>query len=371
MILLLITGILFFLYSILLLSLWRWWSKAPEYPSARHVTAQKLTVVIPARNEEKTIGSLLGALQLQTYPASLLEIIVVNDHSTDGTAAVVSTFPGVRLLHLEEECLNSYKKKALAAGIAAAGGEIIISTDADCLPPAGWVQSIVSVMQQRNAAFLAAPVRLIYTNRLAGIFQATDFLMLQAITGAVVYANKLTMCNGANLAYTKKAYTAAGGFSGIDHIASGDDLLLMYKIWKMYPGAVQYLKSNDAIVQTAAAPTWKDFFQQRIRWASKARQYADKRFLPILILVYLFNLSFLILAVLAVADPQYVLWLLSLWLLKAAVEAPLFFSAAKFFEAPKLMKWLFILQPLHILYTVVIGFMGQQGRYKWKGRRVR
>ena len=63
------------------------------------------------------------------------------------------------------------------------------------------------------------------------------------------------------------------------------------------PDRVHYLKSKEAIVTTQPMKTWKAFFNQRIRWASKARHYDDKRIFPVLLLVYLFNLSFLVLLV--------------------------------------------------------------------------
>ena len=109
------------------------------------------------------------------------------------------------------------------------------------------------------------------------VFQAMDFMVLQGITGASVYKNTLSMCNGANLAYEKKAFFEVDGFEGIDQIASGDDMLLMHKITKNYPDKIQYLKSKEAIVQHKPMKTWKEFFNQRIRWASKATYYDDKR----------------------------------------------------------------------------------------------
>ncbi len=100
------------------------------------------------------------------------------------------------------------------------------------------------------------------------------------------------MCNGANLAYKRKMFYDVYGFVGIDKIASGDDMLLMHKIWKQHPAKVHYLKSKEAIVSTQPMKTWKSFFNQRIRWASKARSYDDKRIFLVLLMVYLFNLSF-------------------------------------------------------------------------------
>ena len=98
------------------------------------MTDRRLSLVIPARNEERNISTLLRALENQSYPRHLFEVIVIDDHSTDSTAEMVQGFQGVRLLHLKEEGINSYKKKAIATGIDAATGEIIVTTDADCHP---------------------------------------------------------------------------------------------------------------------------------------------------------------------------------------------------------------------------------------------
>ncbi|MCH5689775.1 hypothetical protein LWM68_39450 [Niabella sp. W65] len=82
---------------------------------------------------------------------------------------------------------------------------------------------------------------------------------MQGITGASVAGKKHNMCNGANLAYKREVFYEVDGFKGIDNIASGDDMLLMHKIWKRYPNQIGYLKAKEAIVETEAAPTWKAF----------------------------------------------------------------------------------------------------------------
>ena len=179
------------------------------------------------------------------------------------------------------------------------------------------------------------------------------------------------MCNGANLAYEKKAFDEVAGFTGVDQIASGDDMLLMHKIWKKYPNRVHYLKSEQAIVSTQPIKSWKEFFSQRIRWASNARKYDDKRILPVLLLVYVFNLSFFVLAVAGFWNYRYWLAILALWVLKTLVELPFFISLAAFFHNRWSVKWFFFFQPLHIVYTVISGLFGQSGSYEWKGRRVK
>ena len=81
------------------------------------------------------------------------------------------------------------------------------------------------------------------------VFQSLDFLSLQGITAASVFSRFHTMCNGANLAYEKKVFEEAGGFNGIDQVASGDDMLLMHKIYLLYPDKVMYCLSPDVIVE--------------------------------------------------------------------------------------------------------------------------
>lgn len=371
MLLLIIVILLFTGYSILIIYYQRSWNSLPVYSAGDKIPSLSISVVIPARNEEKNIGNLLQTLSEQSYPKGLYEIIVVDDHSEDRTAAIVSKFENVKLISLKEDLINSYKKKAIEKGIANAKGDLIVTTDADCIPPQNWLQTIAAFKEEKKAVFITAPVVFDNNTSLLKVLQSLDFLTLQGITGASVHSGTHSMCNGANLAYEKKAFYEVTGFSGIDHIASGDDMLLMHKIWKKYPAGIHYLKSKDAIVSTKPMETWKQFFNQRIRWASKAKYYDDKRIFFVLLLVYLFNFSFLVLLVAGCWLPVYWLWLAGLGIAKTIIEFPFVFSVARFFNKQKMMWYFLFFQPLHILYTLVSGFLGQTGKYEWKGRVVR
>jgi poly-beta-1,6-N-acetyl-D-glucosamine synthase len=371
MIVLAIVILLFICYSALIICCWKSWRSIPDFISSGQSAETKISVVIPARNEEENIGNLLKALQEQSYPKELFEVIVVDDFSTDATATIVQQFTFAKLLQLKNDSINSYKKKAIDTGIAAATGELIVTTDADCLPVKGWLKTIALFKEKNKSVFIAAPVNLLQTNSLLPIFQTLDFLVLQGITGAAVHKNFFSMCNGANLVYERKVFYEVNGFAGIDEIASGDDMLLMHKIWKRYPDKVHYLKSRDAIVSTEPMKTWKAFFNQRIRWASKARHYDDKRIFFVLLLVYLFNLSFLVLLVAGIGDLKFMIGFLALWIAKTIIEFPFVYSVSIFFNKLNLMKYFFLFQPLHILYTIVSGAFGQFGKYEWKGRKVR
>lgn len=371
MTLLYIIIVLFLLYSLLIVYYWQSWKAIPEYDPSANTPQTNISIIIPARNEEENIGSLLEALQQQTYPKELLEIIVVDDHSTDKTADIVRQFPSVKLLLLQQDNINSYKKKAIETGIAAATGELIVTTDADCIPPANWLQTIASFKEEKKSVFIAAPAVINCNASLVQLFQAMDFMVLQGITAAVVEKKKMAMCNGANLAYERKVFRDVNGFSGIDHIASGDDMLLMHKIWKKYPDRIHYLKSKEAIVSTKPEKSWRAFFNQRVRWASKARSYDDKRIFPVLLLVYLFNLSFLVLFVAGFFCSTCWLTLVGLWVAKTIVEFPFFISLSTFFNKQWANKLFFFFQPLHIFYIIFSGLFSQFGKYEWKGRKVK
>ena len=378
MIILYIAIFLFLGYSCLIIYYWISWRSIPEYSSAAEKPKTGLSVVIPARNEEKNIIGCLESVCSQHYTPELLQVVAIDDCSTDKTWDLLRHFHtgekvinSTRLAEVEDGEFSAYKKRAIETGIAMSHNNVIVTTDADCKHPLTWLKTIALFYEEKKPAFIAAPVALQNDSSVLQIFQALDFLVLQGITGASVHKKIHSMCNGANLAYEKRIFNEVAGFTGIDKIASGDDMLLMHKISSKYPDRIHYLKSKQAIVASLPMQTWKDFFDQRIRWSSKARSYDDKRIFWVLLLVYLFNLSFL---VLLVGGPWFhVLWVCAgiLWIAKTIIEFPFVYSVASFFDKTSLLKYFFFFQPLHIAYTIMAGLLGQFGKYEWKGRKVR
>ncbi len=401
MIIFLLIAIFFcFLYTALIIYYRFCWTSIPLFKPdfAAKSACTSISVIIPARNEAQHIGPCIESVLNGTYPPHLFQIIVVDDYSEDDTPSLVNKYAGknLQLIYLKDyagEKLNSYKKKAIETGISKATGQLIVTTDADCILPAQWLENIAAFYEEKNSAFIAAPVVISsrahpHKKSFIEIFQTLDFMTLQGITGSVVDKKQMTMCNGANMAYERSAFYETGGFSGIDAVASGDDMLLMHKIFKQYPQRVHFLKSAAAIVTTQPVQTIKQFFNQRIRWASKADKYDDKRILPVLVLVYFFNVIMLAMPVaalvnavafplpkniflnLAAAKAIFFCWLI---LLTIKIIAELFFiyPVAKFFGRLRLLFWFPVMQPFHILYTVIAGWLGKFGSYVWKDRTVK
>ncbi|OYW20482.1 MAG: hypothetical protein B7Z54_01035 [Sphingobacteriales bacterium 12-47-4] len=366
------TFLLFLVYAGLILFLYYKWSAVPTYRNDQEPAADiRFSIIIPARNEETRIGFLLDALRKQDLDTSLWEVIVVDDDSTDHTNQVVGQYDQVKLIRLTGKDQNSYKKRALTEGIAQSRYEWILTTDADCVPGPHWLSTLSRFISDRNPQMVVAPVRMAHDFSLLQIFQALDFMTLQGITAGAVHGRFMHMCNGANLAYKKSAFQTVQGFSGIDHIASGDDMLLMQKIQQAFPGSAHYLLANEAVVATQPAYSWTEFIQQRIRWASKATYYQQASLFLVLLAVYLFNLAIPVLCIVSIFHLS-ALWMACALLgLKILIEFPFVASVARFYQDSALMKYFPILQPLHILYTLIAGWLGQFGHYSWKGRRVK
>ncbi len=374
-----ITFLLFILYATIILLYRKWFIALQPFKVSADLQPQtSFSIIIPARNEEDNIANCLLSILQQNYPSHLYEVIVVDDHSTDKTPIIIQQlqqqYTNLQLIKLtdilKEKQLNSYKKKAIELAVKSSKNDWIVTTDADCLVTENWLKVYAAYIQKNDPVFVGAAVAFTNDGSVLQSFQCIDFMALQGITAAAVSAGFHAMCNGANLAYKKSVFYEVDGFKGIDNIASGDDMLLMNKIKTRYPKKIGFAYNEEAIVKTTPMETWKSFFNQRIRWASKANAYKDRSVFWVLLLIYLLNVALLLLPILSIFNvASLACWLLFL-VLKTWVEASFAFKIAAFFKI-EFRWWHPLLQVPHIIYTVVAGWLGMFGQYQWKGRQVK
>ena len=359
------------LYALLIFYYEYHWKKTPELEPEGKSGTVFFSVVIAARNEEANLPDLLASLEKQTYNKSLFEVVVVDDHSEDSTASIAKEWKNrlnINLVSLDDNEEGS-KKKAIEAGINKASGDWIITTDADCTAPDTWLSTFAETIEEKNPVFIAAPVKYKGAISLLFIFQTLDFLSLQGITAAGLRSGLHRMCNGANLAYKKSVFIEVGGFGGVDSFASGDDLLLMQKVYKQHKNGIAYLKSKSAIIETIPPASWEEFLGQRKRWGSKSKHYIEQKIKWVLGLVFLLNLMFFLLIIGAAADWVYEEVWLMFWLGKILIELPLMISVARFFNQQWLLFFFPLMQPFHMIYILTASVWSQVGPYTWKGRR--
>lgn len=361
------------LYAIFTAILYVTWLRIPLFqPTELSIeTLPFITVVVPVRNEAANLPALLDDLNRQTY--AQFEVIIADDASTDDTLCIAQTYPAhfnLTALPLPDTRVASPKKRAITASIAIATGTLIVTTDGDCRVGPRWLATIADFYAQTGAKLISGPVTF--------ATETTVFAYLQTVEGSSLIGSGActlalgfpTMCNGANLCYEKRVFTEVNGFAGVDHLASGDDELLMHKIAVRYPGGIQFLKHTDAIVRTGPHESLRAFYQQRKRWASKWRAYSSWEPSVLAIFVFLSN----------AAGPLAVIGWLAGWvtgpvaavviLLKVLPEFWLLRQFLVFLQKQASVGWIPLTQVLYPFYVVFFGLVAQGKGFEWKGRKL-
>ena len=321
----------------------------------------KVSVLIAARNEEKNIEKLLESLKKQSFPKELFEVIIVNDHSTDNTDEIINDFINknkeldVKLLKAEKKG----KKHAISQALHTAINELVIVTDADCVLNDLWIESIVGFYQEEKCKMILAPVLLSPAENLFEKMQVLEHLSLIGSTAGSASIGFPVMCNGANMAYERKAALEVEKFRNDFDIPSGDDMFLLEQFVKCYGhNNVKFLLSKSAVVKTKTCKTIKDFFRQRRRWVSKTKSYTSWKVIVTALIVLFFNLSIISLLVSAFFVPA--LWsiYILLTLLKFFIDFPLLKNITNFMNQGSLLKWVLPLEIIYPFYAVFTALSG-------------
>lgn len=364
-------------YALFTLVLTYYWHKTPR-PSFTPVSSSTtVTVIIPVRNEAEGIADLLQDLEKQTYSSTLMEVIVVDDSSTDSTVKVVNTMisrskANITLIQLPpSDQITSPKKRAINSAITRAKGELIVTTDGDCRVGPGWIASLVAGYEQTGARLLSGPVTFLTERSLTDYLQTVEFSSLIGSGASSLAMGTASMCNGANLAYQKSVFEEVGGFAGNEHIASGDDEFLMHKVATMYPDGVVFLKNQDAIVQTGAHQSWRAFYRQRKRWASKWKHYNNPLTIALAIYVFACNATLLVVPALCLMGIFSWKFTVGVLLIKWIPEWFFIGSILSFLKKHKTIPFIPLVQMIYPFYVTFFGLAVQKPSYIWKDRTLR
>jgi cellulose synthase/poly-beta-1,6-N-acetylglucosamine synthase-like glycosyltransferase len=370
---------LFTCYSIMLLTQTVYWLMIPNFNFGDTTPSTKVSVIIAMRNEEKNIIGCLEALLQQDYPVSLFEVIVKDDHSTDNSVMLVREFAernhgkiNIYLSQLKDGLIKtSFKKFAISEGIKKAKGDLIITTDADCIAGKKWLSCIVAYFEKYKPVLMMCPVTFESNKTIFSRIQALEFAGLIGMSASANKSGFPLMCNGANLAYSKIAFQAINGFGNTPEMASGDDTFLLFKMMDYFPEGIHFIKSTEAEVSTLPQTSLRSFFQQRKRWASKTTKY-DKSYVTLVgLLTYFFNVVLVVSGVLSFFYHE----IFELFILilggKIICEFIFMFFVCKFLKKKNLLSIFLPASLLYIPYILMVGIASQMGTYQWKGRTVK
>ncbi len=334
-----------------------------------------LSVIVPFRNEEENLKRATESLLALHYPEQNLELIFVDDYSTDNSKAFLENHPErkrfriIEVRNIVKE--NPNKKKAIEKAVAEAKGEIVFITDADCTHSEEWLKCMLKYFDEETA-FVAGPVLFESGKNTFGELQKIEFAGIQVTAAGLIGAGKPTTCSAANIAFRKKVFLEVDGYSGVSHLASGDDELLMQKIDAQTNYKIGFALGKDCVVRTKPNKDASQFLNQRRRWASKSLHYQSKLLIAELFSVFLFYLLTLANIVLGVFGnfPLLILGLI-MFLMKMRIEYSVLQMGLPLLFPDEEFKGFLLAEFLHIPYIILAAVLGALGGFEWKGRRVK
>ena len=212
---LLIVFILLLLHYLIFLSLVYAGLSKLQPNTLNKIPEEFVSVIIPFRNESENILNSLNSIEDQDYPLEKFEVIYVNDSSTDNSVEILEknkSKKNIKIISVPDEfSVNAHKKRAIRYGIEHSVGEIIVTTDADCIHDRKWLTSLLQNLDDETA-FVSGPVEFADDGKFFSKIQKIEFAGLVLTGAGLIGAGKPTICNAANIAYKRKIYEEVGGF---------------------------------------------------------------------------------------------------------------------------------------------------------------
>lgn len=334
----------------------------PETPSF-----QPISVLIPARNEKAKLPWLLESLAKLDYPAEYYEIILINDHSSDGSAEFLASqkiCPRLKVIDFQSEISGlTGKKAALQMGIESAKYDLLAFSDADCLLPPTWLREINRCADAHTDYLLSYSVMRRTPSGSTLRLKNFERSIYYALAAAGLSFRIPITSSACNMVYRKELFYKSGGFAGIGHLASGDDDLLLMKMMPKIRQAA-YNPSPAMQVCSVDGTDTSQHFHTNIRRASKFKHHPWwVKALSAFIFAY-FSLFYVNLLRLCLGRAGTLLK--TSLLIKTSAEIILVFSHLKLIKR----LYLGVLYPLQILIFpaqfIFYALRGSLGSYRWK-----
>lgn len=359
------------LYALLLRGLGKIWKL--ETRRIRQENAPRdVSIVVAYRNEAKNLGSFLDSVLKLTHRP--LELVVVNDHSEDGGKLILEAYR-TKLLDAEIRLVSSDntgfgKKAAVTQGVEIAGGEFILTTDADCELPAEWVELMLAPFAEEDVHLVAGPVISSGQSGFFERFQQIEWASILLVTQAGFSLGNPILCSAANMVFRKSSFLQVNGFEGNAHIPTGDDEFLLKKIAHQFGiRSARYLAHPDVLVKTQPHSLWSELFSQRMRWASKWRLHGSLSHIFAAVFPVVVQLLWLGSLVLLFQGWKGALVFFLIWILKISFEKMALGKVLKSLSIPMASTSFWITSIIHPGYVLGTAVGTLFANYTWKGRK--
>lgn len=339
------------------------------YFSAKEKNLQvPLTLIICARNEEKNIEMCLNSLLKQNYVLQKVQLILINDNSTDSTvyrAEHILKSSGLNYKIITNQQQKG-KKQSITYAMQFATNELIVLRDTDTFTLSkGWLQSISDFYQNTSADLIIAPIALANYSGIFWALQAIENNVLALAACGSSFYKKPFLCNGANLIFTKSIFQKTKGYASHLNIASGDDIFFLEDVKKIEGSKIAYLKSKQALVYTYPTFSFKELILQKTRWASKVKLNKNKLNRVLSFFSFVVNLAWLICLV-CVNFPEHKTMCLLFIFLKLFIDILLLFLASSFIKNKNLLWFSLPVGFIYPVYAGIVGIAALLVKPKWK-----
>jgi biofilm PGA synthesis N-glycosyltransferase PgaC len=343
-------------------------------PSKETNIYTKFSIIIPFRNEARNLPDLLFSLIHSDYPLDAYEIYLVNDESSDVYLKIIETFqyqnPNLNLFLLDNIRKSpSPKKDAIDTAIQVCHYDWIISSDADCMFSKDSLRILNRFILEKDPYFVTGMVQMKANQSILQQFQKWDWMSLTGFTMSGFGWQKPLICSGANLSYRKDIFIELGGFTGNEHLASGDDVFLLQKMTQAYPNRVHYLYQPEQMVFTKPLPTWRTVFEQHKRWMAKTGQIKNKLLTAIGLVIFAMNVSWIMVGSLSWINHSFFKDFIILTSVKWSMDLLFLTYTAQKMQSK--IDWLRLVfsQIIYPIFSVLVTFSGLLLGFSWKGRR--
>jgi 1,2-diacylglycerol 3-beta-glucosyltransferase len=323
-----------------------------------------VTVIIAARNEETNLPECLESVAHQTYPVARYEIIVVNDGSSDKTESVCKNFvlryPNIHLIRAQDDPYLRGKANALAQGIDAAQGEIILITDADCSVPPTWIE-YTAKRYSHDVGLIGGFTLQKATTPFEGM-QSLDWAFILGMAAATAGFKHPLGSIGNNLSFRKEAYNQIGGYRKIKFSVT-EDYTVVQAIVGTRKWEYRYPLDPNLLVESKPCPDFVALLRQKHRWGKGG---LDMKIAGLLIMAigFLMHLSpFVMLYWGGVVLAATAL------MIKFIADYIFLFQLLKHFNRTDELRWFYWFELYFIIYVLILPFLVFfGGKVKWKGR---
>jgi cellulose synthase/poly-beta-1,6-N-acetylglucosamine synthase-like glycosyltransferase len=217
-----------------------------------------VSVIIPAHNEEENISQTIESVLNLDYPKNKLEVIVVNDGSTDRTGDVIKKFKKKGVIIINQE--NKGKGAALNTGLKRCKGEFVACLDADSVVEPSTLKEMIVHFTDKNIAAVTPLMKVKNPESMLQKIQWLEYIFYFFVKKLLGAINSINITPGPFSIYRKKALLKVGGF---DEKSIVEDQEIAYRLQKYHYKIVQ---SEDGSVFTNAPKSFKELYKQRSRW---------------------------------------------------------------------------------------------------------